>query len=147
MANVKLSERKFKVINNTVGSASFMGSDGKKYFFPRRDSFKTVQFDVIENLYNDYPNFITDGHIRFEEKEVYDLLDIQPEVYEKILPHDEIVKILVEGSESELISKIENMPTPIKEKVALIAKGLKIDSKRKIKAIKDTTGFDIEELE
>lgn len=147
MAIAKLTESsKIKVINNTKGGLSFKDFNDKKHLFPRPNSYKELELRVLINLYNDYANFIEEGYIIFENLAVYEYLGVPEEVYGKIIPLDKIKEFLEKDAEiikEELLS----MSQTVKENVAMIAKETKIDSKKKIKAIKDATGFDVAEDE
>jgi hypothetical protein len=147
MAKGDLSRKSMvKVINNTVGSCSFKGMDDKKYLFPTPKSFRSISLDVIEELYYSSPNFILGGTIIFEDKKVYEFLGIEEGIYKKLLPNDEIKKFLEKDAE-EIKKELEEMPQQIKENVAITAKDMKLDSRKKAKAIKEATGLDIEEDE
>jgi hypothetical protein len=145
MANTtKLTETsKVKTINNTTGSISFIGVDDRKYLIMQPNGYKMIPLNVIEGLYNDYPKMIRDGYFVFDDKRVYEYLMIEPEVYEKLIINTDVEKFLDEKTPDEIKETLEQMPNPIKENVATIAKQKGIDSKRKAKAIKDATGFEI----
>jgi hypothetical protein len=147
MANTISRKSQVKVMNNTTGSLSFYGIDGKKYLFEKAGSYKLIDFAVIEGLFNEHETFITRGYIFFEDTKVYDTLDIPEEVYSKIIPINEIKALLEEKSDAELKEILSEAPDPIKENVATLAKKNGVDSRKKAKAIKEATGFDISEDE
>jgi hypothetical protein len=146
MSNSVNRKTKVKVINNTRGSMSFYGCDGRKYLFPKPNSYRTIDLEIIENLYNDYPRMITDGIMLFEDKNIYEYLNISEDEYKKLMPF-EAIKDFLELDADTLEDKLKEMPKQMQENVAVTAKEMKIDSKKKNKAIKSATGFDVEEKE
>jgi hypothetical protein len=144
MVNAKLNEgSKIKVFNNTTGSISFRGVDEKKYLFEQAGSYKMVALGIIEGLYNECSGFITKGYVYFDNSKVYEYLGIPEEIYSKIIPIKEI-DALLEKNADELKEELDGMSDVIKENVATIAKKKGIDSKSKVKAIKEATGFEID---
>lgn len=148
MATTKLTDKSIiRVVNNTTGSLSFYDNDEKKHSFPRKNSFKDMELSKIEGVYNSSPNLIEHGHIVFKDKRVYDYLGMPEEVYSKLLTLEDIEKILVEETDVKLKEIIEEVPKSVKENIAKVAKEKGIDSKKKVKAIKEVTGFDVGEDE
>lgn len=145
MANDRLNSKTLiKVINNTTGLLSFMGIDGRKYSFNRAGAFRMVELGILEGLFNEHENFITHGYIYLADKRAYDYLGIPVEVYSKIKTLKELDEML-EKDADELKEELKELPNPMKENIAIIAKSKGIDSKKKIKAIKEVTGFDVEQ--
>lgn len=140
----KATEKKVKVINNTTGSISFRGIDDKKYFFNVKGAYKMVDFAIIEGLYNESANFIMDGYVLLSPSNIYEDLGIGKDVVERLLSFSDISALLNEDS-AKIEEVVKDLPNPIKENVAKMAKDMKIDSKSKSKAIKEATGFDIDE--
>lgn len=136
-----------KVINNTIGSLSFRGIDDKKYLFTKPNSYKLIPYSVIEGIYNDSENLISQGYILFDTKNVYEELGVPKEVYEKLYSMEQIKELLDNTDSDELTEELNEVSNVIKENVAIVAKDKKLDSKKKIKAIKEATGFDVEEQE
>lgn len=136
------SNAKVKVINNTTGSIGFRDMNDKKYLFNTKNSFKNIDFEIIEGLYNEYPNYITKGYLLLSPITAYAELGIGEDEYKKFLSMKDIEKLLEEDADT-IEQIVEELPAPIKENVAIIAKEKKIDSSKKRKAIKKTTGFDI----
>jgi hypothetical protein len=144
MAVAKLNEKSMiKIINNTIGGVSFRDFNDRKHLLPKPKSFKNVELGIIEAFYNDDANFLEQGYIVFEDVRVYDYLGIPEEIYKKILPLDSIEKFLEQDAEV-IKEELADMPKAVKENVAMVAKGKKMDSRKKTKAIKDATGFDVE---
>lgn len=133
-----------KVINNSDGSLSFRDMHERKHLFARQGAFKNIEFELIEALFYESPAMIEQGHIIFEDKSVYERLGIGEEIYSKLLPVKELEKILSKDAD-EIKEIIEDAPAPIKENLARVAKNKKIDSNKKIKAIKEATGFDVKD--
>jgi hypothetical protein len=148
MANTtKLTEKStVRVINNTRGSLSFRDNNDKRHLFPKPQSFKDLELTIIKNLYNDYPIFVEQGLIVFSDKRVYDFLEIPEDIISGIILLDEI-KAFLEKDAKELEEQLKNLPQAVKENVAMVAKELEIDSKKKTKAIKNATGFNVEKME
>lgn len=145
MASAKLTENsKVRIINNTTGSLSFYDVDDRKHSFPRKNAFKDLELSKVEALYNASPNLIEHGHIIFKDKRVYDYIGVPEEIYSKLFSLEEIEKMLDEDTDIELKEKIADLPRSIKENVARVAKEKGVDSKKKVKVIKETTGFDVE---
>jgi flagellin-specific chaperone FliS len=144
MANTKLEGKsKIKAFNNTTGSVSFKGVDDKKYLLQQAGSYRLIELSIIEGLYNECSGFITKGYIYFEDKRVYDYLGIPEEVYSKIIPIKELDAFL-EKSADEIKQELDGMSDVMKENVATVAKKKNVDSKSKVKAIKDATGFEVD---
>jgi hypothetical protein len=143
MANALNRKSQVKVTNNTTGSLSFKGIDEKRYFFPKGGSYKLIDLGVIEGLYNECEKMIAGGYIIFDDIKVYDFLDVSEDIYKKLIPLDKIEEFL-NKDEIELKEVLEEVPNNIKSNVATVAKQKGIDSRKKIKAIKDSTGFDVE---
>lgn len=148
MANTnKLTEKStIRVINNTRGSLSFRDNNDKKHLFPKAQSFKDLELVVIKNLYNDYPSFIEQGLIVFSDKRVYEFLDISEDIINKIILLEDI-KAFLEKDADELEEELKELPPAIKENIAMVAKDIDLDSKKKTKAIKKATGFNVEKIE
>lgn len=147
MTVAKLNENsKVRVINNTKGSVSFKDFNDKKQLFPKPNSYKDIELVVLTNLYNDYANFIDGGYIIFEDLRVYGYLGVPEEIYSKIIPLDKIKEFLEKDAESIKL-ELSEMSQTMKENVAMVAKEQKIDSKKKVRAIKDATGFNVEDFE
>lgn len=140
----KLTEKSsIKVYNNTSGSLSFIGYDGKKVSFPKKDSMRKVSLDIIQALYNDCTSIIEDGCIVFGDKRVYEYLEVDESKVDKILTTENIEKFL-EKDADEIEEELKEMPKQIKENVAKVAKEKNIDSTRTKRAIKKATGFDVD---
>lgn len=134
---------KVKVTNNTTGSLGFRSLDDKQYTFRTKGAYRNIDFYIVEGLYNEHPAYITDGYVLLSPSSVYAELGIEEELVKKLLNIQEIEKML-DNEDAETIEQVvESLPTPIKENVATVAKEKKIDSAKKQKAIKKTTGFDI----
>lgn len=134
---------KVRVVNNTRGSLGFTGNDGRRYNFPRPSAFKDIEYVVIEGLHSEYPSMIEDGSVVFANKEIYDRLFIDKEIVSKIIYFNDIKEFL-EQDANKIEEQLSEMPMQIKENVASVAKEMKIDSKSKVKAIKNATGFEID---
>jgi hypothetical protein len=144
MANLT-SKSQVKVINNTKGSLSFIGIDGKKYLFVKENSYRMIDLPVVEGLYNEFERFITEGYVLLE-KQVYDHLGVPEEIYGKLISLMQIEELL-EKDADEIANALDEVPDVIKENIAMVAKEKKIDSRKKAKVIKEATGFDIEDDE
>lgn len=143
MANRKLtSETKIKIISNVRGSTSFRDMDDRLMLFPKMGSFKMLPLTTIESVYNDCPQYITNGNILLD-KDVYEYLDIDKEIYGKILNESELTELL-DGTAEDIEEKMTDAPSNVKENLARIAKEKGIDSKKKINTIKKTTNFEID---
>lgn len=139
------AENKIKIINNTTGSLSFRGIDDRNYLFNVKGAYKLVDFSIIEGLYNECANFIEDGYVLLSPTKVYEELGVAKDTLEKLLSFSDITALLNEDSE-KIEEIVKDLPKPIKENVAKTAKEMKIDSKSKSKAIKEATGYDIDEV-
>jgi hypothetical protein len=143
----KLTEKStIRVINNTRGSLSFRDNNDKKHLFPKPQSFKDVELGIIKNQYNDYPVFIEQGLIVFADKKVYEFLEVSEDIINKIVLLEDIKNFLSKDAD-ELEEELKDMPSAVKENIAMVAKDMDIDSKKKTKAIKKATGFNVEKME
>jgi hypothetical protein len=142
----KLNDKsKIKVISNTHGSlGTHCNLTDKRYYFPKKDSYKTVTLEELQSMYNDVPVLIDDGYIRFEDIEVYKYLEVPEEIYTKLFPDKEIEKLIETKNADELEKEIEEMPRQMKENVAKKARDMKLDSTSKVKAITKSTGLDVD---
>jgi hypothetical protein len=142
MANLT-SKSQIKVINNTKGSLSFIGIDGKKYLFVKENSYRMIDLPVVEGLYSEFENFVIKGFVLLD-KQVYEYLGIPEDIYGKLISLSEVEELL-EKSAEEIAEKLDEVSDVIKENIAMVAKEKKLDSRKKTKVIKEATGFDIEE--
>lgn len=137
-------ESMVKIYNNTFGSASFFGTDGRRYKFPKYKSSRMVALSVVQDLYNDYPNSIESGIFVLSDKDVYDYIGVDKEVVDKILTDAEIDELL-EKDVKDLEKELKELPDVIQENVAKRAKSKDLDSTKARKTIKNVTGFDLDE--
>lgn len=145
---VKLDETvDYKAVNNTIGSLSFRDRDDRKVLFPKPNSSRDLSLKIIKGVYDDSETMITHGHIIFPDLRVYEYLGIPKEIYSKLITSEQVERLLEEADPEEITETLKDAPLNIKEKVAITAKGVGIDSKKATKAIEKATGFKLEEEE
>lgn len=141
----KLNDKsKIKTISNTHGSlGTYCNLTDKRYYFPKKDSYKTITLEELQSMYNDVPTLIDDAFVRFEDVEVYKYLEVPEEIYTKVLPDKKIEELINTKNAEELKEELNKMPRQMKENVAKKAREIKLDSVSKIEAINETTGIDV----
>lgn len=149
MANRKITEKtKVKIMNNTVGSASFRDMNGKKILFPKRGSTKTLSYGDIEQLYSEAYKMIEHGVLLPLQTDVIKKLEDDYGIdYSKIIKFDEIDKFLEEKEAKDIENFLSSAPESVKMNVAARAKETRLDSKSKSKAIKKSTGLDVDNVD
>lgn len=137
-----------KIVNNTTGLLNFRDFEGRKHNFPRFESYKMMSMAQIEGLYGDSPSLIEGGYVIFPDVRVYQHLGMEEQDYSKLISKEQIEKLL-EKSADEIVDALKDAPSNIKDNVATVAKRKKVDSKKKVKAIKEATGksIDVEDEE
>lgn len=141
----KLNEKsKIKVISNTHGSlGTYCNLSDKRYYFPKKDSYKTILLEELQSIYNDKSAIIDDGFIRFEDVEVYKYLEVPEEIYSNLLPDKDIEVLIVENEAKVIEEKIKKVPKQVKENIAMKAREMELDSMSKINVITKETGIDV----
>jgi hypothetical protein len=77
---------------------------------------------------------------------VYEFLEVSEDIINKIVLLEDIKNFLSKDAD-ELEEELKDMPSAVKENIAMVAKDMDIDSKKKTKAIKKATGFNVEKME
>jgi len=145
MAKDKLNPKsKIKVISNTHGSlGTYCNLTDKRYYFPKKESYKTITLEELESMYNDKSVLIDDGFVRFEDIEVYKYLEVPEEIYTHLFPDEEIEELIAKNDAKVIKEKINKAPRQVKENFAIKAREMELDSMSKIKAITEETGLDV----
>jgi hypothetical protein len=141
----KLNDKsKIKVISNTHGSlGTYCNLTDKRYYFPKKESYKTITLEELESMYNDKPVLIDDGFIRFDDVEIYKHLEVPEEIYTHLFQDKEIEELIAKNDAKVIKEKISKSPRQVKENIALKAREMELDSLSKIKAISEETGLDV----
>ena len=136
------------LMNNPVNVSTEPDGQGRAHSFEKYGDTKLIKFDELADIVSAYPNTMASGAIFIANKDAVAELGLEDE-YENIHSKDvldEVVYLRRDSDADIVIGLSDGMRESVVKRIAELMNANEFMDFNRLRRIKDSTGFDIEEI-